>query len=426
MLDEVAGRINIASRAANAAALLLCAAAAAWAQTAAEHNAAGVAHYNAGEWKLAIQEFEQAYQYAPDNEVVRRNLCNAHQAQANVLAKKADYAAAAKHLEIAISVAPENASPLIQLGFYYLRLDMVADAIYRLEEAIEIDPHNIDGQELLGDAYYKDNDVPSALVHWRWVQEQAPERPGIADKIAKASREEAVEAKFFRSESQHFKLSYPPGASRDALAKVLRILEQAYFEVGRNFGRVFPPSVVQVIVHDSRGFADVTQLGEHVGGLYDGKIRIPLTDAAGNPLSDDELRRRLFHEYTHVVVRFLAANNVPWWLNEGLAETFSRDFGDHQRRILEKAQADGALFALSELEGSQLGRLDVTALRLAYCQSHACVELLWSRYGQRPLRTLMSALAEGTKPEDALVQCYRMNYKLLEQEMKAHYASLGR
>lgn len=387
------------------------------ARTVADYNVSGVQDYNAGDWDKAIADFERAYELDPSQPTVRRNLCNAHQSKAAELANEADFKAAAEHLEVAISVDPENAAPLMQLGSYYLRLDMVNDAIFRLEEAIELASDDLDAHELLGDAYYKDNDLASARVHWEWVLRQAPGRPNLAQKIAKAMREESVEQNFSRSDSRHFRLSFPPGTPRSSLGAVLAHLERAYFEIGRKFGGVFPPTPVQVIVYNAKGFADVTQQGEHVGGLYDGKIRIPLLDTQGEPLPDDELGRRLFHEFTHVVVRYLAANNMPWWLNEGLAETFSRDFGPAQADLLRQAYDNGGLFSLKDLEGSQLDRLAPEALHLAYCQSHATASYLWSRFGQRALRSMMSSLAEGTDPETALQLHYRRDYRKLENEV---------
>ncbi len=398
------------------ASLLLCTAVAN-AQSAAQFNATGVEHYSAGRWREAIAHFERAYERAPDNETVRRNLCNAHQGRANAFAREADFKAAAEHLEIAISVDPRNHSPLMQLGSYYLRLDMVPDAIFRLEEALELAMDDLRVHELLGEAYYRDNDLAAARTQWEWVLEQDPTREGLRERIEKASREENVEGVFRGTKSRHFKLKFPPGTPNASLQRVRYHLERAYLDIGQKFGREFPPNPVWVIIYNAKGFTDVTQLGEHVGALFDGKIRIPLVDSAGNVLEDDELKRRLYHEYTHVIVRYIAAQNVPWWLNEGLAETFSRDFGPNQKASLADAQQQGALFPLAELEGSQLRRLNPQTLKLAYQQSHATVHFLWARFGQRRLRDMMSSLAEGLAGEEALRANYRLTYDRLENEV---------
>ena len=116
--------------------LAVVAAATASAQpTASEFNAAGVEQYNAKQYVSAIASFKKAYDLAPDNATVKRNLSNAYQAQANESAKNNDLDAAIETLGLAIGVDPGNALPLTQLGFYCLRKDLVADAAFRLEEA---------------------------------------------------------------------------------------------------------------------------------------------------------------------------------------------------------------------------------------------------------------------------------------------------
>ena len=184
---------------------------AALAQDASEYNAAGVEHYKAGEWDQAIEYFELAHEMASDNETVRRNLCNAYQSAANELAQEALYREATQHLVNAISVDPHNAAPLIQLGSYYLRLDMVSDAVFRLEEAVELAPDNLDANELLGDAYYRDNDLAAACVNWEWVIEKDPNRPGLLRKIEKARREQGVKQNFRQDRLTPFRSGFPAG-----------------------------------------------------------------------------------------------------------------------------------------------------------------------------------------------------------------------
>lgn len=390
---------------------------AAGAQDAAEFNANGVNFYNEGRWDDAIQSFASAYNLAPDNETVRRNLCNAYQAQANALARSGDFATAIELLRLAISVEPENPSPLAQLGSYYLRVDMVSDAIYRLEESVELDPASIDVQELLGDAFYKNNDLAAALAQWELVLEMNPNREGLVEKLDKAYREESVEYNFRQTESAHFRVSFAPGTNGGDLSRILQILERAYRDIGRKFGGAYPPTPIQVILYTGEDFARATLLGEHVGAVYDGKIRVPIADRAGHVISEEELWRRLYHEYTHVVIRFWAGDNVPWWLNEGLAETFSNDMSSRDSGLLYDAYMAGLLFTLGEMEDSQLKKLDADALYLAYQQAHATASFLWNRYGYRGIAGLMEHLAQGELGENALIASCRLDYATLEREV---------
>lgn len=385
--------------------------------TAAEYNAEGVQAYNAKDWDNAVASFENAYKLERANPTVRRNLCNALQAQANEYARTEDFDTATRLLAQAITVDPENASPLIQLGSYYLHVDMNADAAARLAEAVELDPSNLDAQELLGDAYYKQNDVNAAVTQWEYVKEKDPARKGLEGKLEKASREASVENNFSKSASSHFEYLHKPNINGVDLNKVLRILERAYREIGIKSGGVYPPSPIQVSVYDAEDFEKATLLGEHVGAVYDGKIRVPIRDKAGNILPEDELTRRLYHEYTHVIVRSWAGDKVPWWFNEGLAETFSNDLSEAELSVLREANGQELLFKLAELEQGQLKKLDPDALQLAYQQAHATVDFLWGKYGARGLSAMLENLRLGNSAEESLVLSYRLNYLLLEKEV---------
>ncbi|MCX5769224.1 MAG: tetratricopeptide repeat protein [Candidatus Hydrogenedentes bacterium] len=383
----------------------------------AELNSQGVDFYNAGDYPRAAAAFEAARAVSPDNAVILRNLCNVYQAYANEFAKQADFASAVKQLEKAIALQPKDVSPLIQLGNYYLRLDMIPEAVFRLEQAIQVDPYNVQAHELLGEAYYRDNDLPSARTQWAWVLEQQPQRNDLKTRFEKAEREEVVENGFRPAGSLHFQMSSTPEVAGNVLQTVLALLEMAYADVGRNLGGVYPPGPIQVIVYNSKGFTDATQVRQNVGGLYDGKIRIPLLDSAGLVARDQELKETLYHEYTHVVVRFIAHSNAVWWMNEGLAETFSRPLTGSRLEMLQKAVANAALFPYAAMEESQLKKLDSDALWLAYTQSHATLLYLWERFGQAKLVELFNALAIGTKTEDALIQVYNRNYDHLYVEV---------
>lgn len=385
------------------------------AQTALGFNAEGAQHYEAGEWKLAIDKFFRAYQAEPQNDIIRTNLSNAYQAYSGHLADTGKYDGAILQLQDAIRIDPTNPRPLVQLGAYYIHEAHVADAIFRLEEAIQLAPDDVDAHYLLGEAYYKDNDAAAALEHWEWVIAQDPDRPGLAERIRTVSREERVEADFAGRSSRHFNVSYDREAAGALVREVLDHLEYAYRDVGRILGRAYPPTPIQVSIYTVEGFSESTQLDEHVGAVYDGtKIRCPVIDAEGTRLPSDELRRRLYHEYVHVVVHHLAKENVPWWLNEGLAETLSADLSEAELDLLRRARQQDALFQLSELSNSQLDSQEVGALRVAYKQSHATVGYLKQRFGTRNFANLLAALAEGEDPEVALRRWFRHNYRTLE------------
>jgi peptidase MA superfamily protein len=391
----------------------------AFAQTAAEFNRSGVELYNRGRWQESIDAFLDAYNLAPDNTTVRRNLCNAYQASANRSAREGRFDDAVNALQLAVAVDPENPSPLVQLGSYYLRLDYVSDAVFRLEEAIELAPENVDAHDLLGDAYYKDNDVPSAIAQWEWVGELQPDRTGMKSKLEKALREDAVEYDFRRERSRHFQASFDPGVSARDLNLVLTVLERAYRDIGRKMGGAYPPAPIHVNVYMRDGFEQATNLGSHVGAVYDGKIRIPLKDSqTGQALEPKEIERRLYHEYVHVVVRFLVGDNAPWWFNEGLAMTLTEEgLSDEHATLLRRSAQQRTLVPLRQLEQSLTSEVGEQEIREMYAQMHAATRYLVQTFGIRNALDMLGQLAEGKEAEEALVASFHRNYELLESEL---------
>ena len=383
-------------------------------------NAKGFERYNQGKWSEAIDWFEKAYDRSPENATVRRNLCNAHQSMANMLARRAEFDPAIKHMELAIGIDPRNESPLIQLGAYYLYLGRIREAIAHLEDAIDIAPPNIDAHDLLGDAYDKDNDLKSACVQWKWVYNVQPLRPGIRKKLENALRQESVEAKFRPLESRHFKLTSSPDIARSEITRVVTILDHAYNTIGRRFGNVYPSTQVGVTVYKAGQFSKATQVDKNVGALYDGKIRIPLLDDNGNVLPDEELRTRLFHEYTHVLVHSVCGRDIAWWINEGLAESLSHEVSPDEIALLARAKASGELLSFAALSENQMDKLPNARLHTAYAQSHFAVDYLIKRYTQSRMNRVLSEIAKGATSADAFQTVFgRTEASLLKEISRA-------
>ena len=380
-------------------------------------NERGFECYNQGKWGESIDWFEKAYDLTPENATVRRNLCNAHQSMANMLARRSEYDQAIKHLELAIGVDPRNESPLIQLGSYYLYLGRVQEAIAHLEDAIDIAPPNVDAHDLLGDAYNKDNDLKSACEQWQWVYNMQPARPGLKKKLSDAMRQESVEAKNRSLESRHFKLSCPDIPRADVV-RVISALDRAYNTIGRKFGNVYPSGQVAVVVYKAGQFSKATQSENYVGALYDGKIRLPLYDDNGNVLSEDELQMRLFHEYTHVLVHQLCGNTVSWWINEGLAESLSHEVSQEEIVLLAHAKTADELLSFAKLGENQMDKLSPNVLRLAYAQSHFAVDYLIKRYTLSRMNRVLREIAKGVKSGDAFLTVFGRTEDSLLKEIR--------
>ena len=394
---------------------------AALAQTASELNARGAELYQQNRWEEAAEHFKRAFEQEPGNDVVCQNLMNAAMMHAQSLFEKGDKTKAYDWLKLAMRAQPRDHRPINQLGAYYLYDGDVRSAIFRLEEAIELNPGDIESHFLLGMAYYKDNDVTAAIDQWEFVYNKDKSYPGLMDRLEDALREELVEHDFEGDFSRNFKITYDTETEHQQVNDVLEILEEAYREIGRTLGGLYPPTPIQVSLYTAEGFSDSTQQGEHVAALYDGtKIRCPVIDREGRAVPRPILRERLRHEYVHVVVRHAVRERAPWWFNEGLAEVLSSELDSRRISVLSAAAAQGQIYTLAQISPpNTLAALTPPQLELAYAQAHLTMEYLYDNHGARGVLRMFEALNEGLSMDDAIRRSFHMTTETLQSRVLA-------
>ncbi len=133
-------------------------------------------------------------------------------------------------------------------------------------------------------------------------------------------------------------------------------------------------------------------------GVYDGKIRIPV---GGIEQETPGLRKILYHEYTHAVVRAITPR-CPSWLNEGLAQYFEgRDIDSRQRAALKRITQEGKLPPLSKMEGSFTG-LGADQAAFTYLVSLSAVRYMIDSFGLYRVKYVLEELAAGADVNKAL------------------------
>lgn len=384
-------------------------------------NNKGVEEYEKGNLEVALKYLSKAYELSPENEYIQKNLCNVLLALANEKAKNSQYDEAISIVQKALQLDKNNFFTYLQGGAYFLNLGRVSEAISYLENAIRLKPGHLDAHELLGEAYYRDGDILSARVQWEYVLHVDPSRKDLREKYEKATREELVQKDFRKiaSSSRHFQITYPKDISYSTRSVVVTALEQAYLEIGRKLGGVYPTAPVQVVLYDINRFSAVVQLGQTIGGVYDGKVRISVSNKDGIELPKEEIKRRIYHEYTHVAIFEYMKDKAPWWVNEGLAEFFSDDLNSEKKNVVVRAREKDSLIDFSKLEKVRISEFldSQDKVTLAYAQSHIAVHLLWRRYGQGKFLSFLRCIKDGALPEDALRQVYNMDYNKLLKDL---------
>jgi hypothetical protein len=180
------------------------------------------------------------------------------------------------------------------------------------------------------------------------------------------------------------------------------MLEDAYSTIGYELGH-YPTERVQVILYTKEQFQAATEAKSWVGGLFDGKIRLPVRGLNG---TEAQLRRTVVHEYVHVVVRDLAPR-CPVWLNEGLAQLHEGKATAASDRLAAAADRSARLLTLEELRRPFYSIRDPDEVAIAYAQAHSLVAWLGRTVGGPSFAEFLRAMKQGREAEAAFEHAFR-------------------
>ena len=377
-----------------------------------------LAHIQGGEYEKALEQLQKAFSLYPYNQEVRKALTAAYAAVGKRQLERKEFDEAAANFGHAAELAPENQEYAILRGIALYLGKHYDQAAIELEQASQGGGTSALPLFYLGRVYYDTGDLAKALEAWDRALLLEPENKTILEAAAKARREAAVESRMNKGYSPMFSISHDEGTRPDLADAVLDVLETAYNRVGSDLA-YYPVTRVPVILYTKKDYRLVTAGPEWSGGLYDGKVRLPIGGARElTPV----LRGVLFHEYTHVVVGELAKGNCPTWLNEGLAEVEGRKEYDHAHADLGKAVKTGALLQFTSLEKSLSG-LNAQEAALAYEQSYVMVRFMIASYGWHKVRDILVNLGTGMRIEPAIAKAfadYGLDYPSIVQEWQAY------
>jgi tetratricopeptide (TPR) repeat protein len=371
-----------------------------------------------GEYEKALEQLQNAFSLFPYDESIRKNLTVAYATVGKRQLERKQFDDAAKNFENARKLAPDNQEYGIMKGIALYSGNHYDESAIELENARQNGGDNVLLLFYLGRSYYDAGDLTRALDVWDRALALDPEIKAVRNMAAKARRELAVEASMTKGYSSMFVISYDEGTRSDLADEVLDALETAYNRVGSDFS-YYPVTRVPVILYTKKDYRSVTAGPEWSGGLYDGKVRLPIGGAGKiTPM----LRGVLSHEYTHVVVGELTKGNCPTWLNEGLAETEGRKEYNPPLTELEKTAKTGSYIPFTTLEKT-FSSLDAQRAALAYQQSYSLVNFMISAYGMHKVRDMLVYLGSGMDSNAAITKAFAdfgLDFKGIEHEWRAY------
>ena len=345
--------------------LCLCVVAAtpARAQSAAESNAAGWKLIEQGEAAKAAKAFASALEQRPDEPVLLLGAATAAQLQGQ----------------------PAVAKP-------------------RLVRALEVNPRFAPASQLLAEIFYREGDLDRAIAVYEAALKYLPGNPELTARLTALHGEADVHSTLVERRDDRFRVLFQGRTDGPLAAQATGLLTKAFWGIGRMLG-AYPPDPVVVMLYTEKQFRDITRAPEWSGGLYDGKIRVPVAGASRSP---QLFERVLTHELTHAMLSALAPRGVPSWMHEGLAQYFDGASIDDARRRL---RAHGRRIPLDQLDGG-FGGLTAAGAVVAYDESLVAVHTILERRAVSWTQ-LLYALAASERPRETLAG-FGIDYAELE------------
>jgi len=271
-----------------------------------------------------------------------------------------------------------------------------------LQEAVRLNPKLTAAALLLGDITYRMGDLETAVRTYEAALEVEPNNAQIQGRLESWRKEAALHSRFQQNLSPHFTVLFEGPAEQRLAAAAVDALEAAYWRIGTAL-LAYPPTVITVVLYTDEQFRDITRSPAWAGGVFDGKIRVPMRGALKDPR---QLEKVLAHEFTHALVKSVAPRGIPTWLDEGLAVVFEMGDVKWAERLARQAPS---LVPLPRLHDGFLS-LPADQVPLAYAESALAVRMLIERGGIPALTALLQDLAEGQEFTQAFERRVFLSY----------------
>ena len=304
-----------------------------------------------------------------------------------------------------LSETPDDPALLKGLGVAAVHAGRPDDAFAPLERAAQAE-YDPEVRLLLAHLHDRRDDPAQAVVNLRAVLEREPTNAAARRMLDKIEREWRAEAGFRREVTPRFVVKYRDTLDAEVRREIIAHLEAAAARVGRTLAYA-PLQRTTVVLYEPHEFRDVTRVHAWATGLFDGKIRLPVSRA--RPPAQ-ELERLARHEYAHAAIHDLTRGRAPRWLHEGLAQ------------VLEGAASDPMLQTPAGLTLAGVEALaadsDPVRARAGYDIALWIVRDLLDRGGIEPLRELLARLGAGETVAEAIPRVYGLRLTELESQWR--------
>ncbi|MBF0407749.1 MAG: tetratricopeptide repeat protein [Candidatus Riflebacteria bacterium] len=409
-------------------------------------NRAGIQKAASGDWEGAIDLFRRARAISPGDETTLANLASAYNNLGVKLCRNEQYRDAvacflnakkikpedldmrfnllsalvmirdSERIEMEsgeiLALRPNDSNVILKVASAFSKVEDDESARNLLEKILVNSPENPKALYQIGQLCYKQGNTTDAKFYLEQARENSPGHASACLLLKKIEREDKIESKYLKERSINFTLTYCEQISSELAQSILEVLENAYTKVGEFIG-FYPAQRTEVIVYTPHEFSEVSTLPYWAGGLYDGKLRIPVFP---NQATIGNLQKVVFHEYCHHIVNILSAGKCPLWLNEGLAQLAEGTNPEKARTLLEPYSSE-KIIPLTKMNENFPDTEDRKNVERLYAQSLVATGILIADNGIDSVRNVLKALAKRDKLEDALFRFTSQDIRSLEEKL---------
>jgi len=330
------------------------------------------------------------------------------EAGAKALAERR-FADALTSFTAAAKLAPRNAEIAFGVGVSTYMLGQNAEAERQFQRTLQLDPSYTDAAQLLGELQYRSGRIRDAVATYEAALKLAPGDARLTEKVAQWSAEARNESRFAEARGIHFRVLFEGPVDQALARRAVEMLEAAYLRIGDALS-FYPTQSVEVVLYTSQQFRDITRGPSWVGGVFDGRIRVPVKGALDQR---DDLERVLAHEYVHALVGGIAGRGVPAWVNEGLAVVLEPGGLSDAERVVASARSRPRLAELH----TGFGGLPELLAQLAYAESAVAARAMLDMRGPSAVVMLLRDLAAGAQFSTAFHQRIGVRYEEFQDQI---------
>ncbi len=241
-----------------------------------------------------------------------------------------------------------------------------------------------------------------------------------------------------KSPKGHFSIRYAAGSPDVAIAELAgEVLDKAWETVGEDLG-LKPADPIRIeILGAPSDLAKLSPLTESeietTGTIALSKynklmVVSPRATLFGYPWMDT-----LVHEYTHLLVSRLSYDNVPVWLQEGIARLEQTRWrrptevklNATEQALLTAALKKGRLISLDEMHPSMAKLPSQEAAALAYAEVYTLVGWMHGKVGYAGIRELVTAQKDGKSARRAVADTMKKSWNDVDKDWRASLKAQG-